>query len=179
MSAYLYNDQLETERLITRKLTMDDIATWAAFFDDEEAVELFPDTGLPTSEAKARLWIERQLGRYENCQYGLQALIEKDTQTFIGLCGLITQEVDGQKELETGYHIFKKYWGRGFAPEAARLFIDFAFTHNQAASVISIIDTRNGKSMRVAEKNGLIREKETRWNDLNIFVYRIRKEDWK
>jgi [ribosomal protein S5]-alanine N-acetyltransferase len=176
MTPYRYTDQLESPRLITRLLTPDDIEPWSHFFADKEAIELFPDFGLSTNEAKAKHWIDRQLNRYATQQYGLQALIEKTTGRFIGQCGLLTQEVDGTIETEVGYHIFKQYWGQGFAPEAAKLFIDYAFTNDLTSSVISIIDIRNDKSMRVAEKNGLVREKQTRWNYLDIYIYRTNRK---
>jgi RimJ/RimL family protein N-acetyltransferase len=103
----------------------------------------------------------------------MQALIHRQTGAFIGQCGLLAQEVDGVQELEVGYHIFYKYWGQGYAPEAAKGFLQHAFENKLADSLISIIDVRNLKSQRVAEKNGLVREKQTRWSELDVFVYRI------
>lgn len=173
LSLYKYQDKLQSERLVTRFLTPDDAGRWAAFFKDEEAVALFPNPGLETPETRAQLWIESQLKRYREHRYGLQALLSKQTKEMIGQCGLIAQTVDDVAELEVGYHVFMKYWGQGFAPEAARLFIDYAFNHQLADSIISIIDIRNIRSQRVAEKNGLVREKQTRWNDRNVFIYRI------
>ena len=105
-------------------------------------------------------------------------VLDKLTGLPIGQCGLMIQEVDGVAELEVGYHIYKKYWGNGYAPEAAWLFLQFAFVHDLADSVISIIDTRNRKSMRVAGKNGLVREKQTRWMNLDVYIYRIGKESY-
>ena len=170
---YAYSDQLTSDRLVTRWLTREDIPTWSVFFDDPDAVAYLPDYGLPNSMARATHWIERQLMRYEKQLYGLQVLIEKSTGAFIGQCGLITQEVDGYKEVEVGYHIFKSFRGHGFAPEAAKLFIQYAFDHDQADSIISIIDVRNTNSQRVAEKNGLQREQRTTWNGLDVYIYRI------
>ena len=46
-----------------------------------------------------------------------------------------------------------------------------------AESVISIIDVRNIKSQRVAEKNGLKIEKQTRWQNLDVFIYRTGSEN--
>ena len=178
-SSFFKHYKLETNRLITRKLTEKDITVWAEFFKDKEAIEFFPTLGLTSNEERAKHWVDKQLNRYVENRFGLQALIEKKTGNFIGQCGLITQEVDGKMEIEVGYHIFKKYWGQGFAPEAARLFIDYAFKNNLTASVISIIDTRNIKSQRVADKNGLIREKETKWSNQDVYIYRIDKEKWK
>ena len=176
---YKYHDNLETERLLTRFLTPEDILIWSDFFKDKEAVDLFPTYGLTTNEERAKHWVDRQLARYNEKRFGLQALIDKKTNAFIGQSGIMKQEVDGKIEIEAGYHIFKKYWGQGYAPEAAKLFIDYAFRNNLAKSVISIIDVRNVKSQRVADKNGLKREKQTRWSDLDVFIYRIDKEKWK
>jgi RimJ/RimL family protein N-acetyltransferase len=171
--ANYYKDRPETTRFHTRPLTLEDIPEWTLFFEDKEAVKLFPDLGFATSAERAEHWIIRQLGRYENGNFGLKALIEKDTGRFLGQCGLLLQEVDGVKELEVGYHIFKKYWGQGLAPEAAKLFMQYAFANNLSDSVISIIDIRNIKSQRVADKNGLHREKQTTWSGRDVYIYRI------
>lgn len=172
MSAYNYEDGLVTGRLITRFLTPDDIKTWTPFFEDAESIQYFPWIANDSAGERSKQWIERQLARYKEQRYGLQALINKDTKEFIGQCGLITQDVNGTHELEVGYHIFKKYWGQGYAPEAAKAFFDYGFKNKQADSIISIIDIRNLKSRRVAEKNGLVREKQTRWLEMDVYIYR-------
>ncbi len=178
-SNYTYQDLLRSPRLQTRFLTQDDIVIWTDFFKDEEAIEFMPTYGLTTNEERATRWIEKQFNRYATNRMGLQALMDKKSNTFIGQAGLLVQEVDGLIELEVGYHVFKKYWGQGYAPEAARLFLNHAFENNLSESVISIIDTRNVNSQRVADKNGLRREKQTTWSDLNVYIYRIDKTNWK
>ena len=178
LKEYYYQDDLSSDRLRTRWLTEADVVPWAEFFKDPEAIALFPTFGLNSMEERANHWIERQLTRYREHRYGLQMLVHKETGACIGQCGLMVQEVDGIRELEVGYHIFKKYWGHGYAPEAARLFLEFAFNHDLADSVISIIDIRNIKSMRVADKNGLRREKQTRWLDLDVFIYRVTAKEF-
>ena len=175
MTNEFYQDKLESERLITRKLTDRDVKIWADFFSDKEAVEFFPKNEIISHSEKSKEWITRQINRYRDNTYGLQALINKQNNDFIGQCGLLLQEVDEVKELEVGYHIIKKYWGQGFAPEAARLFIDYAFENNLADSLIAIIDKRNLKSKRVAEKNGLQVEKQTIWNNIEVEIFRITK----
>ena len=105
----------------------------------------------------------------------MQAILNIETNEFIGQCGLLTQEVDDKKELEVGYHVMKKHWGKGFAPEAAKLFIDFAFENNLTKSIISIIHKENIKSQKVALRNGLTKEKETNWKGMDVYIYRIEK----
>lgn len=172
--SYQYKDGLLSPRLITRFLTKEDIPAWVKFIEHKEATQFFPHSDLSPHESACQ-WVHRQLSRYAEKRYGLQALIDRNTGKMIGQGGLLLQEVDGETELEVGYHILPEYWGQGYAPEAARLFIDFAFQNGLAHSVISIIDTRNNKSKRVAEKNDLKPEKQTLWSNLDVYIYRIRK----
>lgn len=180
MTTYIYQDNLQSERLVTRKLTEKDIPTWADFFEDKEAVEFLPTLGLTSNIDRAKHMIGKQLERYANNRFGHQVLIDKKTNCFIGLCGLLTQNVDGKTEIEVGYHIFKTYWGQGYAPEAAKLFINYAFKNNLATSIISVIDIGNIKSQKVAKKNGLTRERQTKYIDNeDVYIYRIEKDKWK
>ena len=179
MREYLYQDGLESDRLHTRYVTKEDINMFAEFFENPEALLFMPTFGLDNNIDIANKWIEIIIDRCRNKEYGFQALIDKNTNQFVGICGLLAQCVDDVAEVEVGYHILSKYWGQGYAPEAARIFFSYAFDNDITDSVISIIDTKNTKSQRVAEKNGLVREKQTRWGDLDVYIYRINKKDWK
>ena len=133
-----------------------------------------PNLGFNSFEERATHWVNKQLNRHADNQFGLQVLIDKNTNEFIGQRGLLQQTIDDKTEIEVGYHIFKKYWGQGYAPEAAKLFIDYAFQNKLMDSVTSIIAVNNKKSQRVADKNGLIREKQTTWSGLDVYIYRIK-----
>jgi ribosomal-protein-alanine N-acetyltransferase len=170
---YLYEDHLESARLKTRFLTPSDAPVWSEFMNDKVATELFPASFFSLDKDPAEAWVEAQINRYNSFRYGLQAILHKQSGEFLGMCGLLLQEVDGEKEIEVGYHFLRKHWGNGYAPEAAKLFLEYAFEHNLASSVISIIDVRNLKSQRVAEKNMLQREKTTRWREMDAYIYRI------
>jgi RimJ/RimL family protein N-acetyltransferase len=176
--SYSYPTGLTSPRLQTRLLTPEDAAAWTEFFLSPEAIELFPSAWKGDPAQASQSWIERQLTRYADQRYGMQMLLHRETGEIIGQSGLLAQEVDGIAELEVGYHILRRHWGQGYAPEAARLFFQLGFDLKQVESIISIIDVRNVKSQRVAEKNGLVREKQTRWNELDVFVYRISREGW-
>ena len=176
--SYLYQDRLTSERLITSMLTMDLILPWSEFFKDQDSMRFLPNFHQGNPLEMSAYWIDKQLNRYKDKRYGLQALFDKKTGELVGQCGLLTQDIGGKQELEVGYHILPKYRGMGLAPEAARMFINFAFENNQASSIISIIETTNINSQKVADKNGLVRAKQTVWNQLQIFIYRIDCSDW-
>lgn len=176
---YKYEDKLESERLITRKLVREDSLILADFFADEEAQKFLPKYfELPLDRAKHL--IEKQLERYEEKRFGHQVILHKETKEFLGICGLLAQDIEGIIEIEVGYHFLPKHWGKGYAPEAAELFISYAFDNDLCESVISVIDLENLKSQRVAEKNGLIIEKQIKYVDEeDVYIYRIKKENWK
>ena len=173
MSKYLYLDQLESKRLTTRFLTEKDIPKWIKFLKDNSSTKYLPSFNNSSPKEVSTTWITKQLERYTNNNLGLQALILKETGEFIGMCGLLTQEVNGNMEIEVGYHILKEYRELGYAFEASKLFVDYAFQNNITGSVISLIDIRNTASQKVAEKNGLVRQEQLKWNGLDIFIYRI------
>jgi len=171
----MYLSPKTTSRLTIRPLTENDIPAWAAFFVHNPGLRFFNlDDGLRPEE-KARYWIQRQLGRYKNNLFGLMALVETKTGELIGQCGLLVQEVNGQPEIEIGYHVLPKHWGMSFAPEAAQFFKQYAFDNKLAGSVISIITTENTNSQRVAENNGMAQTVQTEFQQKPVFIYRVQK----
>ena len=173
-----YQDNLISERLITRKLTKEDVDIWTTFFEDKDCAHFFPTMGLPNAKARAEYWIEKQLLRYEENRFGLQALINKQSGEFVGQCGLLLQEVDNEPVLEIGYSLLKLHWHKGYATEAAKLFKDYAFETDFSNELVSIIDTKNISSQKVAAQNGMINLKQTRFWDLDVFIFGISKTEW-
>ncbi len=167
-----YLEPKDTERLHLRPLSLDDVPLLQPFYEDPRTTLYFPAASKAGSN-QADILIRKQLGRYLSDSYGLHALIEKDSGTFIGICGLLLQYVDGEEELEIGYHLLPEYWGKGFATEAATFFKEYAFNHNLAPSVISIIQVDNTASQNVATRNGMKIDSSMRFGGMDVYVYRI------
>lgn len=159
---------LETERLFLREITHDDRNALLQIWGDAETMRFFPKS-LNAQEMSE--WIDRNLLRYESYGHGIWAVILKNEGVFVGDCGLVIQEVDGVEELEVGYHFNKNFWGRGFATEAARGCMEYAFTQLQRRRIISMVRPENLSSRRVAERNGLKIEKELFWRGYQHLVY--------
>lgn len=96
----------------------------------------------------------------------------------IGDCGPVWQEVEGMRELEIGYHIRRDHWGRGYATEAARAAMAYAFEKFPVERLISLIRPENLPSRRVAEKNGLVIDREIDWKGIRHFVYAIGRDEF-
>jgi RimJ/RimL family protein N-acetyltransferase len=122
----MYLTSLNTERLRIRPLEKKDAGAWAGFFKNNDSLKFFSfDLNLPAAQLGEE-WIEKQFRRYQENRFGLLALVKKDTNKLIGQCGLLLQEIEGQPEIEIGYHILPEYWGNGFASEAAQALKLFA-----------------------------------------------------
>ncbi len=179
MAMYTYTDGLETARLRTRFLVPEDAATWMEFVKDPINTTFFPNEDkLPDGEWVNR-WIAFSIQRYGNNRYGLQAIINKESGEFIGLCGLLLQEVNGVNEVEVGYHLLRKQWYKGYASEAAQMFRDYGFETNAADSIISIIHPLNFQSKNVARKNGMtLSQQGTFFRDKEVDIFRISRKEW-
>ncbi len=170
---YQYNDGLETDRLITRFLKADDHNILVKMFENFENYRYFTFLHhLKTPNEKAHFWLEGGLKRYEDERYGLQWLIDKQTGEYVGQCGLLLQDIDEKNELEVGYSLFMKYWGLGYATEAAKAFHAHGLKTTDANSIISIIDIDNIPSQKVAMANNMTRDKQVTWMNMNVGIYR-------
>ncbi|MGE7676467.1 GNAT family N-acetyltransferase [Lysinibacillus sp. NPDC094403] len=163
---------METERLKLREFNDDDITALYSIFSDAETMKYYP---APFTLLQTKNWIEKNKQRYREDGYGLWAVYLKESNELIGDCGLVKQIVDGKAEVEVGYHINKKYWSKGYATEAAKSCVEYGFTHLGQEKLISIIDPKNEASIRVAEKNGFMKEKESFIFSKMHHIYSVQK----
>ena len=166
----------ETERLILRPITQDDFANWQSILSDAETMQHYP---APYDAAGVQRWIDWTLRNYETYGFGLWALILKENGRFIGDCGITMQNIHGQQLPEIGYHINKAYWRRGYATEAAKKCMEYAFETLQFPAVYSYMSSTNAASYGVALKNGMkfVEEYTDEAHDLTR-VYAMTREDW-
>ena len=175
----MYANGKTTDRLLIRNLEESDIVLWKEFFIDNPSLSYLGIDINKSPEQNAREWIEMQFKRYEENRYGHHALMDKESGEFVGMCGLLTQIVEEKKEIEIGYSILPRFWGKGYASEAAQFFRDFGFEHEKLDRIISIIDIRNIASQKVAEKNGMTKNRQIKYYDLDVFIYQIIFDEWK
>lgn len=139
-----------TPRLHLRQMDMTDLDQLYAILSNPQVMRYYP---APYSRTRVQELIShRCIQSYAQHGYGLWAVLLRETGELIGDCGLLPQTVEGQPQLEIGYHIRPKHWNRGYASEAAAACRDYAFAVVGAAQVISLVDPLNAPSRRVAEK---------------------------
>ena len=143
---------LKTERLLLREMTQDDLPALQGILQDEETMYAYNGA---FDEAETQAWLDRQLSRYAQYGFGLWAVVLKESGGMIGQCGLTMQPWRGDEVLEVGYLFNRAFWHHGYATEAARGCMEYAFDLLGAREVCSIIRETNLPSRRVAERNGM------------------------
>ena len=167
---------IETERLVLRELTLDDVDAIFAIVGDPETMKYYPRR---FSRDDAADWVNRNLERYRRDGFSLYAVsLKTDSSEVIGDCGLIRQDVEGESMIEVAYHFRRDCWGKGYATEAAKSCMAYAFEQLDAPKVVSLIRAENVPSRRVAERNGMTIERQVMFHDLPHLLYAMRRGDY-
>lgn len=159
---------LVTSRLILRRLTPEDKPSLYALLGNMETMRWYLR---PWTPPEIDLWLERQFAMYPDGSGKFAATLSA-TGAFLGDCGPTWFEVDGVQELEIGYRLLPRYWGQGYATEAASAVLSYAREILHKPDPISLIRPGNLPSRRVAEKNGARLQKIVFWRGFDHCVYR-------
>lgn len=175
---------LETERLVLRELRPDDLDAVHAYGSDPEVVEFVPWG--PNTEQDSRDFIANTVAdRTEDPRLDwVFAIVPRDTGRLIGTVGLYVRASDeGQAML--GYVLAPDAWGKGYATEASRAMVGFAFQILDMRRVWAACDPDNTGSVRVLEKTGLTLEGRLRGDTVirgqvrDTLVWGILRHEWR
>ncbi len=144
---------LRTARLLLREWRDDDLEPFAMMNADPRVMAHFPG---PLSREESDALAERVRTHFAVHGYGMWVL-EVDGG-FAGVTGLQWTDVPGERALEVGWRYDPRYWGRGYATEAARAALDVGL--RQVAHVVSMTAVVNEPSQRVMQRLGLRRVRE-------------------
>jgi ribosomal-protein-alanine N-acetyltransferase len=142
---------LRTERLRLVPFAARHFEAFAELHADPETVRHIGD-GQPLDRVAAWLQLATLLGHWELRGYGVWAVEDAATGELVGRAGLLHPE--GWPEAELNWMIAPSMRGRGYATEAARAALDFAFHELGFDRVISLVRPENAASGQVAAKLG-------------------------
>ena len=144
--------QFETERLFFSYWLESDSALADELWGDEHVTQFIAKNGrFSKDQVLQRLHTEIQSQKDFGYQYW--PLFLKQTETFIGCCGLHAYELNTQTAV-LGFHLLPSAWGRGFAEEAARGVINFAESKTDLAFLFAGHHPDNRASKKLLEKLG-------------------------
>lgn len=150
----VFDLRLETDRLLLRPPAAGDFDAFAAFCADPQAMQHLGGVQAPSVAWRS---LAALTGSWQLLGYSMFSVIEKSSGRWIGRVG--PWQPHGWPGTEVGWGIAPEFWGRGYAPEAARASIDWAFDALAWQEVIHTIVPDNTSSVAVARKlgSGLLR----------------------
>ena len=177
---------ITTGRLLLRPWQDSDRDPFAAMSADPAVMQYLPP--LPT-RAAADAWIDRQrthMDQHGFCFWAAQSLADG---AFVGAVGLqrVPFAAHFTPAIEVGWRIARPFWGRGYAPEAARAAVKYGFDTLQAAEIVAITLDANQNSRRVMEKIGMLYDPADDFDFpgappggpvLRTVVYRLARDRW-
>lgn len=182
-----YTNEMEfsTERLFIRPVQLTDAEALFGFRSDPECAEFM--SSIPLNVAEMRERIQKTASEINQSGTWFQFVIfAKDERSVVGDIGLHFLASDTQnKQVELGYILHKKYWGKGYATEALMPIIDYLVYTLDKHRLVANIDPSNYPSIRLVEKLGFRKEGHLResffskgkWVDDLVFA--ILAREWK
>jgi RimJ/RimL family protein N-acetyltransferase len=167
---------LETDRLLLRELTAEDVPALALILGDAQVMR-HSVRGVMTEKA-TREFVGGCIFSYQANDFGPWAVVEKCSSAFIGFCGLNAEPVEGTEEVEIGYRLDRAFWGKGLATEAAAATLAYAFETLGIDSVIAIVEPENIASVNVIEKLGFNTFIHSQYHRRGVKIYRMTLSGW-
>lgn len=164
--------QVETPRLVMRRMSEADTAALHACYGDAEVMKYL--RGAKTFEESVAS-VRRKIGLWDQHGIGLWTVVDKHNGAVIGHCGLVWS--DTLNGVEIGFLIHKDLWGKGFATEAVCASVDAGFAQLNVDHIFSFTHPDNWPSRKVMENAGFrVWKEDFLWN-LPWVIYRIDRRD--
>jgi RimJ/RimL family protein N-acetyltransferase len=142
---------------------------------DPDVMRYIP-SGPDKSIEETQKILDRFIQHHEKYGFSKWAAELRETGELIGDSGLLLLE-EGP-DFELGYKLAREYWGKGFATECARGWLEAAFSALGLARVVAFADPDNVASIRVIVKLGMQFERLARFYGMDSVLYSISRESY-
>jgi ribosomal-protein-alanine N-acetyltransferase len=162
---------IETPRLSIRHLGSGDEAFIFELLNQPSFISNIGDRGVRTLDDATEYIRQGPATSYEKFGFGLFHVALKASGAPIGICGLLKR--DTLDDVDIGFAYLERYWGQGYALEAAQAVMDFGWNTVGLKRVVAITAPHNEASMRLLRKLGMTFESVIKFpgaaGDTNLF----------
>jgi RimJ/RimL family protein N-acetyltransferase len=151
---------LDTDRLVIRRLSLEDAPFILQLVNEPSWLRFIGDRGVRNLEDARRYLENGPLAMYARHGFGLYRVERKEDGAAIGMCGLIRR--DTLPDVDIGYALFPRFWGHGYAHEAAAAVLEYGRKTVGLARVVAIVSPDNESSIKLLEKLGMTFERMVR-----------------
>lgn len=146
--------RLETERLILRSWREEDVAPFAGICADPVVMATL---GPVLDMEGTRALVERECGYEAQWGHTFWVAERREDHRLIGKCGIVRGRIDPiLGKLEIGWRLASDCWGHGYATEAARACVEWAFAHLEDDAVWAVTAAPNRGSRAVMGRLGMV-----------------------
>ena len=145
---------LQSDRLILRQWTEEDFSPFAKICADKDVMHFFPKT---LTEQESHDMARKVQSLIDSRGWGFWAVEIPNEAKFIGCVGLNVpkESMPFAKNVEIGWRLAKDFWGNGYATEAAKEVLRYAFVELNLNEVISFAPLGNKASQHIMMKIGM------------------------
>jgi RimJ/RimL family protein N-acetyltransferase len=144
---------LETERLLLRRVTVDDAPFILELLNEPSFLEFIGDKGVRSLDDARGYILNGPVASYDRFGFGLYLVILKSDAAPIGMCGLLKR--DTLPDVDLGYALRPPWWGQGHAFEAAAAVLVHGRETFGLRRIVAITAPHNASSKRLLEKLGM------------------------
>ncbi|WP_162063957.1 GNAT family N-acetyltransferase [Vibrio taketomensis] len=142
----------ETERLIVRQFEYSDAEFIVQLLNEESFIRYIADKNVRTIEDACNYLTQGPMASYDMYGFGLSMVCLKETQTPIGMCGVLKRPELDLPDL--GYAFLSQYTGQGYASEAAIGVLNHTLITYSLDSVLAVTLPANTRSNRLLSRVG-------------------------
>jgi ribosomal-protein-alanine N-acetyltransferase len=162
---------LETDRLIIRDWRLEDCDTAFSIYGDPEVMRFVGTGQAYESLDQTRVSLRRIIARDTDKPLGFWAVEDKASGELVG--GGLLKYLPDHSEVEVGYHLGKKWWGKGLATEIACALVKYGFESQGLKKIVGVTYPENVASRKVLEKAGLTHVGTSTYVDIPVELYVI------
>lgn len=150
--------KLETDRLILRKIHLEDINEIFHCWMQDENVSRYMYWKASSDISDIKEFVEFELGNIENDKWNRWIIILKETSEIIGTCLIYFNEEENSWDIS--YNLGRRFWGKGYTLEAMNKVMCYAKETLKMKECIAIHAIENPASGRIIQKLGFHYEKD-------------------
>lgn len=167
-------NNFQTARLFLRKLEKTDVQLILQLNSDPDVMQYIGE--VDDSFKNAKDYVEMRVDTYANKE-GLGIFVAKEKESGEDIGWFCLKQLDDTAEIEIGYRLLKKFWGRGYATEGARCLVEFGFEVLGLQEIVGVTLPTNIPSQQVLKKIGLQYVGIAPYYGFDLSYFRRRKED--
>ena len=183
--------ELETERLLLRPLQQDDLDLAIALWSDPEVTRYVAERTYSVEEIAEEMPIT--VRRAAKGAVGIWCVLRKTDGQQLGSCFLLPMPIEEDDtdwsrvqgddlpsgRIELGYTYIPTAWGHGYATEASRRLVRFAFEESPIQELYAAAESENAASMRVLIKSGFTPIGQLRAYGEDLPGFKLTAEEWR